>query len=99
MELKSNNAFMELMDIRGNGIPEEAEVTIMGSDPFFITPFKIGETLAGALAARAVAANDLWELRTGRRQKIEVDINAAAATALGGGSMTQMKNEQGVYPG
>lgn len=97
MELKSNNTFMELMDIRGNDFPEEAEVSITGSDPFFATPFKMGETLAGALAARAVAANDLWELRTGRRQKIEVDVNAAAATALGGGSMTQKKNEQGIY--
>ena len=36
MGLKSNNAFMELMDIRSNGIPEEAEVTITGPDPFFV---------------------------------------------------------------
>ena len=98
MDLKANTAFMELMDIRGSH-PEEHEVTITGADPFFASPFKIGETLAGALAARAVAANDLWELRTGRRQKIEVDVNAAAATALGGGSMTQRKNEHGVYEG
>ncbi len=97
MKPETNNAFMELMEIRGEGIPEETEVSITGEDPFFVTPFKIGETLAGALAARAVVANDLWELRTGRRQKIEVEVNVAAATALGGGSMTQKKNEQGVY--
>lgn len=99
MDLKINNAFRELMDIRDNGALEEEEVSITGADPFYATPFKIGETLAGALAARAVAANDLWELRTGNRQKIMIDVNAAAATALGGTSMTQRKNAQGVYEG
>ncbi len=98
MELKSNNAFMELMDIRGMGLPEEGEVTISGSDPFYASPFKIGETSAGILAARAVAAADLWELRTERRQKIHIDVNAAA-TSMGGISMTRKKNEQGVYEG
>ncbi|MGW4401852.1 CoA transferase [Amycolatopsis nivea] len=91
------NAFDELMTLRDAPRPAADEVTITGSDPLFASPFRIGETLADALAARAVAANDLWELRTGRRQKISVDVRAAAATALGGEDMTLVRSASGEY--
>lgn len=91
------DAFAELMEIRGLKIPEAEEISITGSDPFFCSPFRIGETAAAALAARGVAANDLWELRTGSRQRISVDVRAAAATSLYGGDMTQRRDEQGIY--
>ncbi len=84
------------MAIRGGQLARD-EVTISGSDPLFVSPFRIGATLAGALAARAVAANDLWELRTGRRQSIDVDVRAAAATALGGEDMTLVRDATGEY--
>ncbi|MFF9559963.1 CoA transferase [Streptomyces albus] len=90
-------AFDELMALRGGAAPAPGEVTLTGSDPLFASPFRIGRTLADALAARAVAANDLWELRTGRRQRIEVDIRAAAATALGGEDMTLVRDAAGEY--
>ncbi|MDQ0496339.1 CoA transferase [Paenibacillus brasilensis] len=63
----------------------------------FKSPFRIGETLADALAARAVAANDLWQLRMGRRQTINVDVRAAAATCLGGEDMTLIRDADGQY--
>ena len=66
MKTNASNAFRELMEIRGMGMPNENELTIEGSDPIFPSPFKFGETTASALAARAIAANDLWELKTGR---------------------------------
>ncbi|MFN3399038.1 MAG: CoA transferase [Ferrovibrio sp.] len=87
------SAFDELMSIRG-GSPAAGEVTITGSDPLFRTPFRIGETLAMALAARGVAANDLWELRTGKRQTISVDARAAAMTSLYGREVTLLRDEQ-----
>jgi crotonobetainyl-CoA:carnitine CoA-transferase CaiB-like acyl-CoA transferase len=90
-------AFDELMTIRGARQPVRGEVTISGSDPLFVSPFRIGATLADALAARAVAANDLWELRTGSRQKIEIDVRTAAATALGGEDMTLVRSADGEY--
>ncbi|WP_234392830.1 MULTISPECIES: CoA transferase [Actinomycetes] len=91
------DAFEELMTLRDAPRPAADEVTITGSDPLFASPFRIGETLADALAARAVAANDLWELRTGRRQKIAVDVRAAAATALGGEDMTLIRAADGSF--
>ncbi|RSO48322.1 CoA transferase [Streptomyces sp. WAC 06725] len=90
-------AFDELMALRGGERPAPGEVTISGSDPLFVSPFRIGRTLADALAARAVAANDLWELRTGLRQQIGVDVRAAAATALGGEDMTLARDVAGAY--
>ncbi|MFD7666017.1 CoA transferase [Streptomyces sp. NPDC059788] len=90
-------AFDELMALRDGPRPAAGEVTITGSDPLFASPFRIGGTLADALAARAVAANDLWQLRTGRRQRIAVDVRAAAATALGGEDMTLVRGADGAY--
>ncbi|WP_222105854.1 CoA transferase [Paraburkholderia sp. BCC1886] len=92
-----NNAFAELMAIR-NGAPlDPDEVRISGTDPLYVSPFKLGETSAAALAARGVAANDLWELRTGRRQKIGIDVRAAAATSCYGGDMTLRRDAHGEY--
>ncbi len=93
----ASNAFHELMAIRAGAPLSDDEVTLTGADPFFRTPFRIGEVSAAVLAARGVAANDLWELRTGRRQKIAVDARAAAATSLSGGEETLLKGDDGGY--
>lgn len=73
-------AFAELMALRGLGLPAAGEVTITGCDPFYRTPLHVGEAAAAVLAATGVAANDLWEARTGRRQRVSVDARQAAAT-------------------
>lgn len=92
---QQSNAFAELMAIRAGRPLAADEVTITGSDPHFRTPFRIGETLAMALAARGVAANDLWELRGGSRQSIRVDARAAAATSLSGREVTLIRDADG----
>ncbi len=53
--------------------------------------------LTRSVAARGVAANDLWELRNGHRQKIKVDVRAAAATNLSGKDETFQRGEAGTY--
>ena len=90
-------AFAELMAIRAGSALAAGEVTITGRDPLFRTPFRIGETLAMALAARGVAANDLWELRTGTRQTVSVDARAAAMTSLYGREVTLLRDADGEY--
>ncbi|HEY4042980.1 MAG TPA: CoA transferase [Rhodopila sp.] len=55
-----------------------------GTDPVLPTPFRIGAAGAAALAATGLAAADLWECRTGRRQKIEVDVRQATASLRSG---------------
>ena len=73
-------AFREVMDIRGQGLPGDGEVTIAGTDPVFSTPFKIGGTCASVLAGVGVAVSDVWALKTGRRQNVAIDTRHAAAT-------------------
>src|SRR5438105_4578708 len=55
-----------------------------GGDPVLPTPFRIGETSAAAVAATGLAVADLWELRTGRRQEVAVDLRHATASLRSG---------------
>ncbi|HEU0156022.1 MAG TPA: CoA transferase [Stellaceae bacterium] len=91
------------------GWPEEraraVEIT-GGADPVLPTPFRIGAAGAAALAATGLAAADLWELRTGRRQEVSVDLRRAVASLRSGHYMhidgapisTERNPVMGVYP-
>ena len=91
------------------GWPEEraraVEIT-GGTDPVLPTPFRIGAAGAAALAATGLAAADLWELRTGRRQEVAVDLRQAIASLRSGHYMqmdgahvsTERNTVMGVYP-
>jgi crotonobetainyl-CoA:carnitine CoA-transferase CaiB-like acyl-CoA transferase len=91
------------------GWPEEraraVEIT-GGADPILPTPFRIGAAGAAALAATGLAAADLWELRTGRRQEVSVDLRQAVASLrsghylqINGAAISTKRNPvMGVYP-
>src|SRR5947208_7280813 len=76
-------AFEEVVSVReafgGLEQPPAEEVTIAGADPVFSTRFKIGETCAAVLGGVGVAVSDFWEMKTGRRQKVSIDVRHAAA--------------------
>jgi hypothetical protein len=55
-----------------------------GTDPILRTPFRISETGVAALAAVGLAVSDLWQLRTGRDQRIAIDARQATASLRGG---------------
>jgi hypothetical protein len=57
-------------------------VRCTGHDPVYATCFRAGEAAAAALGAAASAADDLWSLRGGAPQRIEIDVRAAAASLL-----------------
>lgn len=77
-----------------------------GADPVLPTPFRLGAAGAATLAATGLAAADLWEQRTGRRQSVAVDLRRAAASLrsthymkLGDGQVSTARNSiMGVYP-
>ncbi|MEE2934225.1 MAG: CoA transferase [Pseudomonadota bacterium] len=73
-------SFDEVMAIRKLPNPEDGEVTITGEDPVFTSRFKLGEATASILSGVGVAVTDIHELKTGRRQKINIDVKHAAAT-------------------
>ena len=60
--------------------PFEGEAQIHGADPVLKTPYRVGAAGAAALAATGIAAAELWRLRTGKGQRIAVDLAAAAAS-------------------
>ena len=63
--------------------PPDGEVRITGRDPIWGARYPVGEAAAVVLAAIGVAVNDLWELRTGRRQQVRADVRRAAGSLRG----------------
>src|SRR6266511_3616025 len=53
--------------------------TLTGADPLLPTDFKIGTAASAVIGAGALAAAELWRLRTGRGQSVSVDARAAVA--------------------
>jgi crotonobetainyl-CoA:carnitine CoA-transferase CaiB-like acyl-CoA transferase len=103
----TNDALRTILPIAGWSEDRANEVEITGgTDPILPTTFRITETSTAALAAVGLAASDLWELRTGRRQKIKIDARRATAS-LRSGHYLKMEKEpvsyarhpvMGVYP-
>ncbi|MDH3702502.1 MAG: CoA transferase [Alphaproteobacteria bacterium] len=89
-------AFEEVMAIRGEDLPKDHTATITGADPVLSTRFKIGETCAAVLAGVGTAVSDIWELKTGRRQAVSIDVRRAAA-ALGSTRYMQKMGPDGEY--
>ncbi|HZQ37512.1 MAG TPA: CoA transferase [Dehalococcoidia bacterium] len=64
-------------------VAPETSATFAGEDPVFPLPLRIGEAGAAAIAACGVAAAEVWRQRTGRGQRVHVDVDAAAAAMRG----------------
>lgn len=102
-----NNALRTILPIAGWPEERASEVEITGgTDPILPTPFRITETSTATLAAVGLAVSDLWELRTGRRQRIAIDTRQATASLrsgrymkLDGASISDAPNAvMGSYP-
>src|SRR4051794_35127623 len=52
-------------------------ITLTGSEPALPSSFAVGTAAQATVAAAALAANELWHLRSGRRQQISVDMRHA----------------------
>lgn len=102
-----HNALRSILPAAGISADRAASVEITGKpDPILPTPFRIGVAGAATLAATGIAAADLWELRSGRKQSIALDIRHATASLrsghymkLGDGEVSTRRNAiMGVYP-
>ena len=103
----SIHALRTILPIAGWPDARTREVVFTGSaDPVLPTPFRIGDASAAAVAAVGLAASDLWELRTGRRQHVAVDVRRATASLRSGKYMkmdgapvpTDRNTIMGFYP-
>jgi crotonobetainyl-CoA:carnitine CoA-transferase CaiB-like acyl-CoA transferase len=69
----------DLLSLAGLAEPDAGTVEIIGADPVLQTPYRMGTAAAAVIAATGVAASTIWQLRTGRRQRVAVDMRAATA--------------------
>jgi crotonobetainyl-CoA:carnitine CoA-transferase CaiB-like acyl-CoA transferase len=80
-----DEALRTILPIAGWGDRQAADVMFTGgADPVLPTPFRIGAAGAATLAAAALAATELWHVRTGRHQRVTVDLRQAAAALRSG---------------
>ena len=102
-----NEALRTILPIAGWGDTQAADVMFTGgADPVLPTPFRIGAAGAATLAASGLAVTELWQVRTGRRQRVTVDLRQAAAALrsghylhLAGTEVSSARNPvMGVYP-
>lgn len=80
MTATPSSSLRELVAMAGLPEPDPGAVVMSGEDPVFPTRYRVGAAGAAALAATGLAASELWALRTGRRQRVAVDLRAAAAS-------------------
>src|SRR5262245_54803210 len=104
---KPHETLKTILPVAGWPDDRSADVTFTGgTDPVLPTPFRIGVAGSATVAAAALAAARLWELRTGRRQQIAVDVRQATASLrsgnymkLGDGALSSARHGvMGVYP-
>src|SRR4249919_124725 len=102
-----NETLRTILPIAGWGDGQIADVAFTGgADPVLPTPFRIGAAGAATLAATGLAATELWQARTGRRQRVTVDLRQAAAALrsshyieLAGTGVSSARNTiMGFYP-
>ena len=65
---------------RGAGLDEAAlrDISFTGAEPVLPSSFAVGTAAQATIGAAALAAAELWRLRSGRRQHVTVDMRAAA---------------------
>jgi crotonobetainyl-CoA:carnitine CoA-transferase CaiB-like acyl-CoA transferase len=104
---KAHDTLKTILPVAGWSDDRSADATFTGgSDPVLPTPFHIGMAGSATIAAAALAAGRLWELRGGRRQQVAVDLRQATASLrsgnymkLGDGALSSARHGvMGVYP-
>jgi CoA-transferase family III len=63
----------------GLELPGGVKFAVVGEDPILASPHYLGNGAAVTRLLTGLAANELWRMRTGRSQELEVDARHAAA--------------------
>jgi hypothetical protein len=72
-------ALEQILEASGRSPSADDRVVIEGEDPVLPTAFRLGTAGAAAIAATGLGASDLWRLKTGRGQEVEIDMREASA--------------------
>src|SRR5215471_19143627 len=74
----SRHALGEIWHAAGHDEAALAAVDLTGNEPVLPSSFRVGTAAQATIAAAALAASELWRLRTGRFQGVSVDMRSAA---------------------
>ena len=80
MSLAPEVALAEILKSSDVAPASAANARIVGDDPVIPTRYRIGAAGSAVIAAAGLGAASIWEMRTGRRQEVEVDARAAVAS-------------------
>jgi len=80
MSLAPEVALAEILKSSDVAPASAANVRIVGDDPVIPTRYRIGAAGSAVIAAAGLGAASICEMRTGRRQEVEVDVRAAVAS-------------------
>lgn len=72
------NVLAELWRAAGQDDAALQEIALSSAEPVLPSSFAVGTAAQTSIAAAALAAGELWRLRNGRRQRVAVDMRAAA---------------------
>jgi crotonobetainyl-CoA:carnitine CoA-transferase CaiB-like acyl-CoA transferase len=67
-----------LLQAAGHSDVALRDVELSGREPVLPSSFAVGTAAQATIAAAALAAADLWRLRSGRHQRVRVDMRSAA---------------------
>jgi crotonobetainyl-CoA:carnitine CoA-transferase CaiB-like acyl-CoA transferase len=77
--MNPEQALSALLRLVGRSWDDADQVSISGEEPLFPSRFKLATAASAAITATGVAASDLWEIRTGRKQAVSVTLRDSAA--------------------
>src|SRR6266446_5906073 len=72
------NVLAGLLRAAGHPDATAGAIELTGTAPVLPSSFAVDAAAQATIAAAALAASHLWRLRTGRRQRVSVDIRSAA---------------------
>lgn len=73
-----HDALADILSLAGHESAPRERVYIAGADPVLPTNFLIGTAGAAVVSAAGLAAANIWDLTTGRRQTVSTDVRRAA---------------------
>ena len=74
------NVVERAVKLAGLELPLDADYEVVGDEPILASPHHLATGASVARLLTGLAAAELWRLRTGRRQHVEVDMRHAAAS-------------------
>ncbi|MCH9670864.1 MAG: CoA transferase [Gammaproteobacteria bacterium] len=78
--LSPTEVLTQLWDDAGADPSALEHIALDGHDPYLPSTFRVGTIALASIGAAALAASEIWRLRSGQTQTVAVDIRAACAT-------------------